>query len=210
MRVGRTWRDAPRLRPKRFGAEVILPHAAASVRAEDPCRNVTLADGTELSCHALVLASGMAVKRLEAPGIEEVTGAGVYYGAARSEAASCKGKHVLVVGGANSAGQAAMLFSRYAARVTILVRGESIHASMSRYLVDRIESGDNIEVLTGARIIEAIGHLRLESLRVAIGDREQMFQTSHVFIFIGSAPRSESVQGLVETDDEGFVLTGPD
>ena len=195
---------------KRFGAEVILSHAAASIRVEDPYRIVTLADGTELSCHALVLAAGMAVRRLEVHGVEEVTGAGVYYGAALSEAASCKVQHVIVVGGANSAGQAALLFSRYAAKVTILVRGESIGSSMSRYLVDRIEAADNIEVLTGARVIEAIGRPRLEAIRVSIGDAERSIKTAHVFVFIGAEPRSESVQGLVETDEEGFVLTGPD
>ena len=195
---------------KRFGAEVILSHAAVSIRVEDPYRIVTLADGTELSCHALVLAAGMAVRRLEVHGIEEVTGAGVYYGAALSEAASCKFQHVIVVGGANSAGQAALLFSRHAARVTMLVRGESIGSSMSRYLVDRIEAADNIEVLAGARVIEAIGRPRLNAIRVSIGDAERSIKTSHVFVFIGAEPRSESVQGLVETDEEGFVLTGPD
>jgi thioredoxin reductase (NADPH) len=195
---------------KRFGAEIVVPQDATAVRVEGPYRIVTLADGSELSCHALVLATGMAVRRLDVPGIEALTGAGVFYGAALSEAASCEGRHVCVVGGANSAGQAAMLFSSHAAKVSMIVRGSSLSAGMSRYLVDRIEAAANIEVLTGARITEVMGSRHLERIRVARGAREEEVPTSHLFIFIGAAPRSDVVRGVVEMDDHGFILTGPD
>lgn len=195
---------------KRFGAEVVLPQDVTGLRVEGPYRIVTLADGSELSCHALVLATGMAVRRLEVPGIDEVTGAGVYYGAALSEAASCQGQDVCIVGGANSAGQAAMLFSRYAVKVSMIVRGQSIAASMSQYLVDRIEAAENIEVITGAQVLEVMGSPRLEKVRIAKGETEEVIPISYLFIFIGTAPRSGTVKGLVEMDDHGFIYTGPD
>ncbi|MGW8265975.1 MAG: FAD-dependent oxidoreductase, partial [Longimicrobiales bacterium] len=185
---------------KRFGAEIVLPHDVTGVRVEGPYRIVTLADGSELSCHALVLATGMAVRRLAVPGIDDLTGAGVYYGAALSEAASCKGQEICIVGGANSAGQAAMLFSRYASKVSMIVRGPSIAASMSQYLVDRIEAAENIEVITGAQVREVSGSPRLESIRIARGEAEEVVPTSYLFIFIGTAPRSDVVKGMVEMD----------
>ena len=138
------------------------------------------------------------------------TGAGVYYGAALSEAASCRGQQVCIVGGANSAGQAAMLFSRYASQVTMIVRGPSIAESMSQYLVDRIEAAENIQVLTGAQVREVMGSTRLESVRIARGETEEVLSAPYLFIFIGAAPRSEMVAGLVEMDDHGFIFTGPD
>jgi thioredoxin reductase (NADPH) len=136
----------------------------------------------------------------------------VYYGAALSEAASCRDQHIFVVGGANSAGQATMLFSRYASKVFMLVRGTSITDSMSHYLVSRIQDTENVEVLTGARVMEVLGESRLEGIRVALdgGEREETFETNHLFIFIGTSPRSECVQGLVDMDEHGFVFTGPD
>ncbi len=195
---------------RRFGAEVVSPQNVTGIRVEGPYRIVTQADGSELSCHALVLATGMAVRRLEVPGIDAVTGAGVYYGAAISEAAACRGKHVCVVGGANSAGQAAMLFSRYASQVSLIVRGPSIAASMSQYLVVRIEAARNIEVLTGAQVREVMGFPRLERVRIARGETEEVVPTAYLFIFIGATPRSEMVSGLLEMDDHGFIFTGPD
>ena len=197
---------------KRFGAEIVVPQAVTEVRVEDPYRIVKLADGTELSSHALVLSTGMSVRRLDVPGIDKLTGAGVYYGAALSEAATCADSHVYVVGGANSAGQATMLFSRHASKVTMLVRGDSITASMSQYLVSRIEDAEHIEVLTQARVIEVHGEQGLDSITVEL-DREkrtERFETSHLFVFIGASPRSECVRGIVDLDDHGFVLTGPD
>jgi len=195
---------------KRFGAEVVVPLDVASVRVEDPYRFLTLSDGSELSCHSVLLATGMSVRRLDVPGIDALTGAGVFYGAALSEAAACKGKHVLVVGGANSAGQATMLFSRYASKVTMLVRGPSIAATMSQYLVNRIEESENTEVLNGVQVVSVHGERRLEEVRVDHQGNELVFETPHMFIFIGAQPRSECVGGLVEMDAGRFILTGTD
>jgi thioredoxin reductase (NADPH) len=142
---------------RRFGAEVVTPRSVAAIRVEDPYRVVVLDDGTQLQCYALLLSTGMIVRRLEVPGVEALTGAGVYYGGALSEAASCRGADVVILGGANSAGQAALLFSRYARTVTILVRAESLHASMSAYLIDRIEAADNIEVVSRTTVAGACG-----------------------------------------------------
>lgn len=195
---------------KRLGAEVVVPLRVDSIRLEDPYRILTLSDGSEISSHAVVLATGMSVRRLDVPGVEEVTGAGVFYGAALSEAAACRGMEVFVVGGANSAGQATMLFSRYASKVTMLVRGPSLEATMSSYLLDRITATDTVEVLAGATVREAIGGPGLEAIRVEVGGETRTFDTRHLFIFIGAAPRSECVASLVEKDAAGFILTGSD
>lgn len=183
-----------------------------SVRVEDPYRIITLEDGSELSCYALLTATGMAVRRLNAPGIDDFTGAGVYYGAALSEANTCRDSEVFVIGGANSAGQAAMLLSRYARKVTILVRGPSLTASMSQYLIKRIEAQENCEVLTLSEVAAVEGDGRLDSIRIVSGEerREYALPASHLFIFIGAMPRSELVADIVELDDRGFVLTGTD
>jgi thioredoxin reductase (NADPH) len=195
---------------KRFGAEVVVPQAVTSIRIEDPYRILTLADGSELSCHALLLATGMSVRRLDVPGVDGLTGVGVFYGAALSEASSCRGQHVFVVGGANSAGQATMLFSRYASKVTMLVRRSSLTATMSQYLLNRIQATENVEVLADAKVAEVVGDRRLEEIHVDIAGRRETFPAHHLFIFIGAAPRSECVSDLVETDSAGFILTGPD
>jgi thioredoxin reductase (NADPH) len=195
---------------KRFGAEVVVPLDAASVRTQDPYRIVTLSDGTELSCHALLVATGMAVRRLDVPGIDQFTGVGVFYGAALSEASACRGHHVFVVGGANSAGQAAMLFSRYASKVTMLVRGASPTASMSTYLLDRIMAAENVEVLSRANVVEVRGDRSLEEVDVDVAGVRRTFQVQHLFIFIGATPRSECLASLVEIDQSGFIVTGTD
>ncbi len=200
------------MQARRFGAEVVTPRSVAAIRVEDPYRVVALDDGTELRCYALLLATGMLVRRLDVPGAEALTGAGVYYGAAVSEATAHRDTDVVVVGGANSAGQAALLFARYARKVTMLVRGESLQASMSSYLIDRIAAADNIEVRTHTSVVGACGTDRLESvdlLRTDTGERSTLPATA-MFVFIGSAPLSAMVAGLVERDDLGFVITGPD
>jgi len=195
---------------KRFGAEVVVPLDVTSIRTEDTYRILTLSDGTELSCHALLISTGMSVRRLNVAGINDFTGAGVFYGAALSEAAACEGREVIIVGGANSAGQAAMLFSRTASNVTMLVRGKSIAATMSQYLVSRIEEADNVDVLTGAQVTSVLGNRRLEEVRVSHDGKERTLRSGHMFIFIGAEPRSECVAGLVERDEAGFILTGTD
>ncbi len=197
---------------KRLGAEILTAQEVTGVRAEDPYRIVTLSDGTELACRALVLATGVTVRRLDVPGVEALNGAGVYYGAALTEAAFYRGEHVFVVGGANSAGQGAMFFSRYASKVTMLVRGTSLAKSMSQYLVDQIEATDNIEVLVRTEVVEAIGKDRLEAITIENKDsgKTETVPAAAMFLFIGAVPHSELVAGVVERNHAGFIITGPD
>lgn len=197
---------------RRLGAEIITAREVVGVRADDASRYVTLNDGTELGCRALVVASGVTNQKLDAPGVEELTGAGIYYGAALTEAASYRGEHVLVVGGANSAGQGAMFFSRYAAKVTMLVRASSLAKSMSQYLIDQIGATENIEVLTRHTVVEAHGQRRLEAVSVLNSDTDEVYRIDApaLFLFIGAVPHSECVAGVVERNGAGFILTGPD
>jgi thioredoxin reductase (NADPH) len=197
---------------KRLGAEILTAQEVTGVRVEDPYRFVTLSDGTELGSRALVIATGVAVRKLEAPGVEALTGAGVYYGAALTEAASYRGESVVVVGGANSAGQGAMFLSQYASKVTILVRGDSLEKGMSQYLVDQIAATENIEVRLHTEVIKARGRDRLQALVLAdrrSGETETM-PAAAMFIFIGAVPHSEVVADLVARDRFGFIITGPD
>ena len=196
---------------RRFGAEVVTPREVARIKAEHPYRVVELDDGTELRCYAVLLATGMEVRRLDVPGIDALTGAGVYYGVAVAEAAACKGQGVVIVGGANSAGQAVMLFSRYASKVTMVVRAASLKDSMSQYLVSRIEAADNIEVITNSAIASVSGDGHLEAVAVqSDDDGVRTLSADAMFIFIGSAPRSHMVADLVVRDEQGFIVTGPD
>ncbi len=197
---------------KRFGAEVLTAREVTAIRADGPYRIATLDDGSELRGYALLLAPGMAVRRLEVPGIGPLTGAGVFYGAALTEAAACRGKDVLIIGGANSAGQAALSFARYARKVTMLVRGAAFTEGMSQYLVDRITDTANIEVLPGAEVVSVHGAVRLEAVDVVCGETRagRRLEAAAMFIFIGSTPRSDIAAGLVACDPGGFILTGPD
>ncbi|MEL6262553.1 MAG: FAD-dependent oxidoreductase [Cyanobacteria bacterium J06626_6] len=197
---------------KRFGVEILTPQAATGLRVEDDYRIVTLADGSEISCHALILALGVAWRRLKAKGVEKFTGSGVYYGAAKTEAPACKGEEIYVVGGANSAGQAAMYFSQYARKVNMLVRGESLVKSMSQYLIDQIDGTDNIEVMPFHSVVEAQGEARLEKILVedSQSGETKTFPTNYLFIFIGATPSTEWLGETVERDERGFLYTGPD
>ncbi len=173
---------------------------------------MTLNDGTELGCRALVVASGVSTRKLEAPGVAELTGAGIYYGAALTEAASYRGEPMVVVGGANSAGQGAMFFSRYASKVTMLVRSSSLAKGMSQYLIDQIAGTENIEVLTQHEVVEAHGRNRLEAISIQNMETNEVFrmETPAMFLFIGAVPHSDCVAGVVERNRAGFILTGPD
>jgi thioredoxin reductase (NADPH) len=197
---------------QRLGAEILTAQEVTGVRVEDAYRLVTLGDGTELACRALVLATGVTVRKLQVPGIEALTGAGIYYGAALTEAAYYRGEHVFVVGGANSAGQGAMFFSQYASKVTMLVRGSSLTKSMSQYLIDQIEATENIEVLVRTEAAEAIGKDRLEAITIAHRETgvTETVPAAALFLFIGAVPHSELVAGVVERNSVGFILTGPD
>ena len=197
---------------RRFGVEILAPQEAVAVRVEGPYRILKLADGSEISCHALMIASGVQWRRLEAPGIDRLQGAGVYYGGGATEALSCKGEIVYVVGGANSAGQAAMNFSKYAERVVMLVRGESLAATMSQYLIDQINETPNIQIWTRASVSEVHGDTHLEEVSVLCSDTNKIERVpaSAMFIFIGALPRTDWLEGAVERDDRGCVLTGAD
>jgi thioredoxin reductase (NADPH) len=195
---------------RRFGAEILTAQECVRVRRNDPYRVVELADGSELSCYAVVIASGMEVRLLEVPGLKERVGAGVYYGSALSEAVLYRDEDVFVVGAANSAGQGAIHFSRYARTVTVLMRGPDLRRSMSQYLVDRINETANIIVLPNTVVAGVGGNGRLESIdiRDAAGGETRTLPAAAMFIFVGSAPRTSMVAELVERDRDGFMLTG--
>jgi thioredoxin reductase (NADPH) len=196
----------------RFGAEILTPQEVTGVRVKDSYRLVTLSDGTELSCHALLIATGVSYRKLDVPGIDRLAGAGVYYGAAITEALATRGKDVFIVGGGNSAGQAAVYLSRFASTATILVRGESLAASMSQYLIDQLKATENITVRVRSTVTEVKGETYLEAITIADGatGTAQTVPAGALFIFIGAVPRTDWVAGLVERDKYGFILTGPD
>ncbi|HUL49208.1 MAG TPA: FAD-dependent oxidoreductase [Gemmatimonadales bacterium] len=197
---------------RKFGAEIITALEATAIKREDPYRKVMLSDGSELVGYTILIAPGMEVRRLDVPGVEGLMGAGVYYGAALTEAATYRGQDVLIVGGANSAGQGAMFFSRYARKVTMLVRGPELSAGASRYLVDRIAETRNIEVLVNTSVARVRGNGRLEAVTVldAVSGAERELPSAAMFIFIGAAPRTQLCADVVLQDPQGFVLTGRD
>ena len=197
---------------RRFGVEIISPQEAAGARAEGPYRFVRFADNAEISCHSLLIASGVQWRKLDVPGIERLTGAGVYYGAAMTEALSCRDEDVYVVGGANSAGQAAMHFAQYARRVVMLVRGGALEKSMSQYLVDQIRKTPNVHVELNSSVAEVHGASHLEEISVHCSETGETNKVpaNYLFIFIGAQPRTEWLAGFIERDERGFILTGPD
>src|SRR5881398_950399 len=197
---------------QRFGVEILAPLEAVAVRTEASYRIIKLADDSEVSCHALMIATGVQWRRLKAPGIDRLQAAGIYYGGGATEALSCKGEIVYVVGGANSAGQAAMNFARYAERVIILVRGDSLSSTMSQYLIDQVQRTPNIQLWTHASVAEVHGDKHLEEISVLCSDTNKVERVpaNAMFIFIGALPRTDWLTDLVERDDRGFILTGPD
>lgn len=196
---------------KRFGAEIVSAQAATGLRLSDNYRVVTLSDGTEISCKAVLMATGAAFRRLDFPGVQEFVGAGVYYGAAYTEAAYYKDKPVFVVGGANSAGQGAMFLSRFASKVSMLIRRESQWSSS--YLVDALGSNPKVERLFNTEVVEVHGQPgRLEAITALnnVSNEKQVLPGAAVFAFIGADPQSDLLRGLAVLDKHGFVLTGPD
>src|SRR6201981_345244 len=197
---------------KRFGVEILSPQEAIGVRVEGPYRYLKLADGSEISCHLLLFAMGGQWRTLDVPGIDRLRGAGVYDGGGTSEAISCKGETVYVIGGANSAGQAAMHFSKFAEKVVMLVRGVSPAATMSHYLIEQIEKTARIEVWTETSMVGVHGDARLSGITVLCsptGETKQL-PASSLFIFIGAQPRTEWLRQRGRRDDRGFILSGPD
>ncbi len=196
---------------RRFGAEILSPQQAIGIRQEGPYRIVKLADGKELSCHALLIATGVQWRKLDVAGMDYLNGAGVYYGAGPYEATSCEGEDVYIVGGANSAGQAAMNFARHAKRVVMLIRGQGLNATMSQYLIDEIAHTPNIEVHTQTQVVGVHGESRLESISIACaGGETQVVPASALFIFIGAQPSTEWLAGFVDRDERGYLITGSD
>lgn len=195
---------------KRFGAEILAPQEVVGLRVDGPYRFVKLRDGNEVSCHALLIASGLSWKRLDIPGIDRLQEAGVYYGAAMTEAQLCSGEDVYVVGGANSAGQAAVYFAQFARSVTMLLRGDSLEKGMSQYLIDQIREIPNIRVETQAEVVEVHGEEHLESVTIANHANETIRTepTSALFIFIGAMPCTAWLRGTLPMDERGYLLTG--
>jgi thioredoxin reductase (NADPH) len=193
----------------RFGAEFVVQRAT-SLRVDGQYRFVRMADGREVSAHAVLLAPGVQYRKLQIPGADRLTGRGVYYGAALVEAVACQNEEVYIVGGANSAGQAALHFAQYAHSVTMLVRGAGLSATMSKYLIDEIGRTSNISVETRTEVIEARGDERLDSVRLRTSDGERDAPASSLFVFIGAAPGTSWLPPCILRDPNGFVLAGRD
>jgi thioredoxin reductase (NADPH) len=202
--------DRARRQAQKFGAEVLTARDVVGLEARGSSRVITFGDGSEIAAHSVILASGVNYRALEADGIEELSGRGVYYGSAATEAPECKGEHVYIVGGANSAGQAAVFFSRHASDVTILVRGASLEASMSHYLIEQIAGIENIHVRTHTTVKQAHGDGHLERLTLCENGVTETVESGHLFIFIGAAPRTDWLGEDIHRDEHGFVRTGPD
>ncbi|NEA46902.1 FAD-dependent oxidoreductase [Streptomyces sp. SID10815] len=204
--------DRARRQAAKFGAEILTAREVTGLEVCGAARTVRFSDGSAVAAHSVILATGVSYRQLPAPGAEDLTGCGVFYGSALTEAPACEGQDVYIVGGANSAGQAAMYLSRGAKSVTLLVRGPSLAASMSYYLIQQIAEAPNITVRTGTVVEEAHGSGRLEqlTLREVAGGRTERVDAQWVFVFIGAAPLTDWLDGTVLRDERGFLLTGPD
>jgi len=197
---------------RRFGAEVLLTQEVVSIEEHSGAIGVCLGDGSQLRAHSVVIASGVAYQRLRVPGADELTGRGIYYGAAFSESSSVRGEDIHIIGAANSAGQAAIHFASVARKVTILARGDSLSSSMSHYLAERIHATPNIDIRYSTTVEEICGSERIEE--VVLFDKSTGTRRAEparaVFVFIGAAPRTEWLDGSIARDERGFILTGPD
>jgi thioredoxin reductase (NADPH) len=204
--------DRARRQAVKFGAEILTTRQVVSVEANGSARTVRFGDGTSIDGHTVILSTGVTYRQLTAPGLAELTGRGVFYGSALTEAINCEDRDVYIVGGANSAGQAAVYLSRRASSVTILVRGPSLAKSMSHYLIEQVEATPNIKVRTCTEVVAADGseHLEHLTLRDANTGATEVVDAQHLFIFIGAAPLTDWLDGVVVRDDHGFVVTGPD
>jgi thioredoxin reductase (NADPH) len=196
---------------RRLGAELLTVQDAVALRVEGAGRMVDLSGGGSLSANCVLIASGVAYRQVDAPGFAELTGAGIYYGSALTEARACGGQRVVIIGGANSAGQAAVHFSGYAAEVTMLVRGPSLERSMSMYLIEQLAALPSVTVRTGSSAVAAEGEGHLERLRVRGEDGEEsVLEADACFVFIGASPRTDWLEGVVARDERGFILSGLD
>jgi thioredoxin reductase (NADPH) len=197
---------------QKFGAESLTTREVVGLEQRGSARVVCFGDGSEIAAHSVVLATGVAYRSLDAPGVTELTGRGVYYGSAMTEAEECAAQDVYIVGGANSAGQSAVFFSKHAKRVVLVVRGESLQRSMSQYLIQQLEEIDNIIVQPFTEVVEAHGEKHLERLTLCDtrDGSTDVVDCEHMFVFIGAAPCTDWLDGVVARDERGFVRTGPD
>jgi thioredoxin reductase (NADPH) len=204
--------DRARRQAVKFGAELVTAREVVGIEANGSAHAVRLADGETIGAHSVILATGVSYRQLAAPGLSDLTGRGVYYGSAMSEASNCADQDVYIVGGANSAGQAAVYLARHARSVTIVVRGSSIESSMSYYLVQQLDAIANISVRTCTEVLECSGdeHLEKITLRDNVTGQAEMVDGQWLFVFIGAAPRTDWLAGVVARDEQGFVLAGPD
>ena len=204
--------DRARRQATKFGAEVLTTRDVIGLEIKGSARGVRFADGTTIDAHTIILATGVSYRQLGAPGLSDLTGRGVYYGSALTEAAACLGQDVYIVGGANSAGQAAVYLARHAKSVTILVRGPSLEKSMSYYLIKQIADVPNISVRTCTEVIAGSGedHLERLTLRSTASGETETVDASLLFLFIGAAPLTDWLDGVVVRDSGGFVIAGPD
>ncbi len=202
--------DRARRQAQRFGAELLTARTVIGLEARGPARRVLFDDGSSVLAHAVVLATGVSYRQLTAAGAEELVGRGVYYGSSATQAESCLGDHVIIVGGANSAGQAAVFFSHYAARVTLAVRGESLEKSMSSYLIEQIGKIANVEVRLNTTVQSCSGDDRLQCVTFVDHDGgQEVVDAGHLFVFIGAAPLTDWLPPSLVRDASGFVVTGP-
>lgn len=195
---------------RRLGAEILTSQEASTLRVADPYRTLVLDDGVELSCQAAVIATGVAYRQLNVPGATELTGRGLYYGAATTEAILYRGLPVGVIGSGNSAGQAVAHLARFASQVHLFIRGNDLGATMSAYLVDQITATENVEIHHGHEAAAFLGSEHLERARFATPDGESELELAATFVFIGQQPRTGWLEGVVARDERGFILTGPD
>jgi len=204
--------DRARRQALRLGAELITARAAVGLEVQGPARRVIFDDGTSVLTKTVLLATGVSYRRLAADGLDDLVGRGVFYGSASTQAPACAGDHVIIVGGANSAGQAAVFFSRHAARVTMAIRGDSLERSMSSYLIEQIAGIDTIDVQTSTRVDRCTGtdHLECVTLIDTRTDQPREVSSGHLFVFIGAAPLTDWLPAEVARDAGGFVRTGPD
>ena len=204
--------DRARRQASKFGAEILTSQEVQSLHADGPSRHLTFTDGTSVTAHSVVIATGVAYRELDAPGAGALSGRGVYYGSAATAADDCADQNVYIVGGANSAGQSAVFYSRFAKSVTLLVRGPDLAASMSYYLIQQLASIESVSVRVCTVVDQVHGddHLDGLTLRHVPSGQTEHVEASHLFVFIGAQPRTDWLQGVLERDDRGFLLTGPD
>jgi len=204
--------DRARRQATKFGAEVLTTRDVIGLDLKGSARGVRFADGTSINAQTIILATGVSYRQLDAPGLADLTGRGVYYGSALTEASACLGQDIFVVGGANSAGQAAVYLARHAKSVTILVRGSSLERSMSYYLIKQIADVPNISVRACTEVVRASGDDHLESLtlRSTASGATETVDAQLLFLFIGAAPLTDWLDGVVMRDGNGYVVAGPD